>query len=342
MIPFFRSSLGWREASAAARALRGDGQGNDVDRFEKEAAGFLGSAGAVAVGSGLSAVALALRALGAAPGREVIVPAFAPPSLLDAVSLTGAAPVPADVLWHDANLSISQVRRRLTHRTAAVIALHSFGASVELEPLFKLGVPVLEDVSQALGAHDYNRRRLGTFGRAAVACFGPEGLLSSGGEGGMVFSSDRRLLDAVREGCRSGATAPLGVPMTELQAAVGRVQLSRLPSFLSTRRRIADRVRAALAGLPLDLPLQIYGRVYHSFVLRCHAPVTEALIARFKEAGVAARRPLLHPLHWNCPGAAYPVAERVWRRSLALPFHPLLKEGDIQRLTSVVRRLLPA
>jgi dTDP-4-amino-4,6-dideoxygalactose transaminase len=334
VIPFRRSPFGHREAASALRVIR-SGSEREVEAFEAEAARFLGLRGAVAFHTGSAAAALALRALGAGPGAEVLLPAYARPSLLHAVRQSGASPVAADILWYDMNLSIAQARRRMTHRAAAVLAVHTFGASVEIEPLLRLGLPLLEDVTQALGAQDYNRRKLGTFGSAAVASF-DDGVLSCGGGGGMVVSNDRRVLDAARA-ARDGDGAELA--MTPLQAAVGRAQLARLPVLLSARRRAADRLRAALSGVPLETPLQIYGRVYSHFVVRLRAPVTSALLAGLLRDRVEARRPLERPLHWDLSGnAAFPVAERVWRRSLALPFDGLLTEKDILLTAAALKK----
>ncbi len=320
--------------------------GKEAEAFEKEAAAFLGLGGAAAVASGTAALTLALRALGAGPDKEVILPAYASTALIHAVRLAGAEPVPADVHWHDMNISAAQARRHMTHRTVAVVVVHGFGSSAEMEPLLKVGVPIVEDLSQAFGAEDYNRRKLGTFGRAAVASFYAGNLLTSGGEGGMVLSDDRRVLDAVRDlreyGGKPSAVPRLNARLTEIQAAVGRSQLKRLPSFLALRRRWAGRYREALKGLPLELPLPLFGRAYHRFVVKFRRPVTDELLARCQRAGVELRRPVERPLHWDLPDAgAFPVAERIWRRSLSLPIYPTLTETEFRRIISVVKDILP-
>jgi dTDP-4-amino-4,6-dideoxygalactose transaminase len=343
VIPHSRSTAGAREAAAAARAVRSPhADEKEVAAFESAAARFLGLAGGAAAGSGATALGLGLRALGAGPGKEVIVPAYARPAVLHAVRLSGAEPVPADVHWHDMNLSAAQARRRLTHRTVAVVAVHSFGAPVELEAFLKLGVPLVEELSHAFGGVDYNRRKLGTFGAFAVASFSDGGLLCTG-EGGMVLSNDARILDAVR-GLRSCGDGPadvlrLDARMTGAQAAVGRVQLARLPGFLSARRRWADGYREALRGSGWEPSLQIYGRVYGRFVVKSPRPVTEALLSSLAKAGVEIRRPVLRPLHWDMPAAGpFPVSERVWRRALSLPFHPALREAELRKVAAVLRQ----
>jgi dTDP-4-amino-4,6-dideoxygalactose transaminase len=346
-IPHSHPTLGPGEAQAAARVIRSGrvAQGLEVEGFEKEAARYIGLRHAAAVSSGTAALALALRAVGAGLDKEVIVPSYARPALIHAVRGMGAEPVLADVYWHDGNLSVAQVRRRLTHRTAAVVAVHSFGAAAEIEPLVNLGVPVVENLAQAFGAEDYNRRRLGTFGAAAVASFDAEALLTSAGEGGMVLSDDRRVADAVRD-LRTDdnklSDSPFGdVRMTDVQAAVGRVQLRRLPSFLAARRRWAMRYRDALKDLGLEVPLPLFGRAYHRFVVRSRRPVTDALLARFEEKGIGIRRPIERPLHWDVAEAgSFPVTERVWRRSLSLPIYPSLTDREFAQVVAVVREFL--
>lgn len=346
MIPRARPAIGSSEAAAAARVVRSGNvsQGKEVAAFERETARFLGVGGGAAVSSGTAALTLALLALGAGPDKEVILPAFASPALFHAVRLTGAAPVLADIHWHDMNISAAQARRKMTHWTSAAVAVHGFGAPSEMEALLKLGVPVVEDLSQALGAEDYDRRKLGGFGRAAVLSFSA-GKLMTTGEGGMVVSDDRRLLDAVRD-LREYEGKPadkirMNAKMTDIQAAVGRVQLKRLPSFLEARRKWAERYREALKGLPFEVPLPLFGRVYHGFVVKTPRPVTEGLLASFERRGVDVRRPLERPLHWDLPGSgAFPVTERAWRRSLSLPLFPSLTETEFRKVISVLKESL--
>jgi perosamine synthetase len=346
-IPHSRPTLGPGEARAAARVVRSGlvAPGPEAEGFEREAARYIGLRHAAAVSSGTAALALALRAVGAGPDKEVIVPSYARPAMIHAVRGTGAEPVLADVYWHDGNLSVAQVRRRLTHRTAAVVAVHSFGAAAEIEPLVNLGVPVVEDLAQAFGAEDYNRRRLGTFGAAAVASFDAEALLTSAGEGGMVLSDDRRVADAVRDlraDDKKLSASPFGdAQMMDVQATVGRVQLRRLPSFLAARRRWAMKYREALKSFALEVPLPLFGRAYHRFVVRSRRPVTDALLARFEEKGIGIRRPIERPLHWDVPEpGSFPVAERVWRRSLSLPIYPSLTEREFRRIVAAVRDMI--
>lgn len=341
MIPHSRPTLGPLEAAAAARVLRSGqvAQGAEVEKFEREAARFLGCRHAAAVSSGTAALALTLKALGAGPDKEVLLPAYACAALIQAVRWIGAEPVPADVHWHDGNLSFGQVFRKLTHRTAAIVLVHSFGTPAEIEPFLRTGVPVVEDLAQAFGAQDYDRRKIGTYGAAAVASFYATKLLTSGGEGGMVISNDRRLVDAVRdvrEYDEKKASLPRwNVKMTDLQAAVGRVQLKRLPSFLEARRSWARRYREELKGLPVEFPLPLYGTTYHRFILRARRPVPESFFVRARAKGIMIRRPVERPPYWDDVALGrFPVSDRLWRRSVSLPIFPSLTENEFRRVVA--------
>ncbi|MBI4397195.1 MAG: DegT/DnrJ/EryC1/StrS aminotransferase family protein [Elusimicrobia bacterium] len=337
MIPHSRPSVGKLEANAAARVIRSGIiiQNVETTAFEKEMARFLGVRGAVAVSSGTVALALALRALGVKEKDETLVPSFACSALAHACALWGAKAVPADIDLSDYNLSFDDAKRKMTHRTRAVVLTNSFGAPVHVKDFLKLGVPVIEDLAQALGA-SAEGKRLGGMGAAGILSFYATKLMTTG-EGGMVVSNDPALLERVRD-LRDYDEKPSGgfhfnFKMTDIQAAIGRVQLKRLPEFLKARRRLADFYRSRLAHLDCELPVAVEGRVYHRYVIRIVNGQAQQTLPEFHRLGVMARRAIHRPLHMDSfsPGR-FPVTEKAWKEALSLPIYPSLTPAEARRV----------
>ncbi|HLE42853.1 MAG TPA: aminotransferase class I/II-fold pyridoxal phosphate-dependent enzyme, partial [Methylomirabilota bacterium] len=223
---------------AAAVASGQIAQGPRVAEFERAMAARLEARGGVAVSSGTAALHLALLALGVGPGDEVLVPSYACAALLHAVRAAGAVPRPVDVDPATFNLDPDAAKRASSARTRALIAVHAFGLPADLEPLRALGVPVVEDAAQALGAR-CGRRPVGGLGEVGVLSFYATKLMTTG-EGGMLVSGDARLLAAARD-LREYDEKPDDRPrfnykLTDLAAALGLAQLARLDGFLARRQ----------------------------------------------------------------------------------------------------------
>lgn len=343
-IPHSRPSLGPLEEEAARRVLS-SGQlaaDGEVRRFEEEVACWLGLAGGVATSSGTAALHVALLALGVGPGQEVILPTYVCSAVLHAVQATGARPVPVDVL-PDGNLDPEAARASAGPRTRAVVLTHAFGLPADLDAVLRLGVPVVEDIAQSLGAR-YRGGPVGSFGDVTVCSFYATKLITSGGEGGMVLSRDAALLWRARRLCTSDARGHeqrFNYRMTDLAAAIGRVQLGRLPEFLATRRRLAAAYDRTLAGLGLQLPPASPAGVepvVYRYVVR--HPEAGRLLLALRRAGVEAKRPVRQPVHRALNLGGFPVADRLHATVVSLPIHPSLSEQQVREVAEVVRGVL--
>jgi len=306
-------------------------QGAEVGALETEVGVRLGLPPGVAVNSGTAALHLALLALGVGPGDEVIVPSYVCIAPLHAVEYLGAAPRLADINPDTYNLDPDDVRRRCTRRTRAIIVPHLFGLPADLDALLRLGIPIIEDCAQAFGA-TYRDRPVGSFGTISILSFYATKLLTTG-EGGMLLSRDRRLLDRARDRRdydeRRRHAPRFNYKLTDFQAALGRSQLQRLPTMLSRRRALAARYRRGWAALPVRLPVPDETRThaYHRFVVSCPGTATRAA-TRLAAHGVVARPPVFRPIHRTLGLTGFPGAEQAYRHALSVPIYPTLTRAE--------------
>ena len=312
-----------------------------VREFETAFARRIGAVDAVACSSGTAALHLALSVLGVGPGDEVIIPAFTMIAVCNAVLYAGAKPVLVDVDPRTWTMDPAQVARRITRRTKAIMAVHTYGQPAPMDALARLardrGLLLIEDAAEALGGA-YRGRAVGTWGRAAAFSLYANKVVTTG-EGGMVCVPSRALGAKLRTLRDHGFSSDrhfwhrvigFNYRMTSLQAAVGLAQLERFDVLLEARRRNARLYRAALAGVPgLVLPAEIpeaksadwvFGFVAGPEYGRTRDALREVLARR----GIETRSfftPLhLQPVHRRLfRGERYRVSEALGARGLYLP-----------------------
>ena len=314
--------------------------GRELEAFEAEFAAYCGVPHCVGVANGLDALHLVLRAWGIGPGDEVIVPSNTYIASWLAVSMTGATPVPVEPDEATFNLDPARLAAALTPRTRALMPVHLYGQSAELEPIMTFaaahGLKVVEDNAQAHGAR-YRGRVTGGLGHAAGNSFYPGKNLGAFGDGGAVTTHDAGLADRVRVLRNYGSrkkyfneVAGVNSRLDELQAAFLRVKLPHLDAWNARRRWVAELYQRELAGLPgLRLPVVPSGQepVWHLYVVR-HAR-RDALQAHLQAAGVGT---LVHyPVPPHLSGAYagagwsrghFPLTEQLTDEVLSLPSGP--------------------
>jgi dTDP-4-amino-4,6-dideoxygalactose transaminase len=338
-IPHSRPCLGEKELAAVAETLRSGfiAQGTRVAAFEQEMARRLGVKGGVATSSGTAALHLALRALDVGEGDEVLLPTYACSALLHAVRAVRAVPRLVDSDPVSFNMDPDAARQARSPRAKALIVVHSFGLPADLDELRSLGLPLIEAGAQALGAL-YHGRPVGSVGEAAFFSFYATKLITTG-EGGMLLSSDERILSAGRDlreyDKKEDDRARFNYKMTDLQAALGLTQLARLPDFLQRRRAIASRYRDHLQPLALRLPVAPAGLtpVYYRYVVEGPLPA-EHYLSRLRALGVEAERPVFRPLHRSLGLTGFPRAEAAWDKAVSLPLYPSLRDEEIARVVA--------
>jgi perosamine synthetase len=367
-----RPWLGPEEAAAAAEAVASGwiAQGPRVREFENAFAEAIGVPHAVAVSSCTAALHLTLIAAGIGPGDEVIVPSLSFIATANAVCYVGARPVFADVDPVTQNLTAQTVAPHLSQRTRAVILVDQAGMPADLDAMRTLcdplGVLVVEDAACAAGS-SYRGRPAGAGAALAAYSFHPRKLLTTG-EGGMVTTHDQAVAERLRRlrehgmnisaADRHRSQQPViehytevgyNFRMTDIQAAVGLVQLRKLPKMVATRRRLAERYGDMLSNIPglLTAVDPAYGQTnYQSFwmLLPDESEIgRDQLIGLLADAGISARRGImaahLEPAYAGAR-ASLPVTERMTSRSLILPlFHEMTYEQQ-DDIVAVVRSAL--
>lgn len=342
-IPHSRPTIDGRDIASILKTLR-SGQvsmGPAVERFESAFARTLGVRESAAVSSGTAALHLALIALGVKRGDEVLLPTHVCTALLNAVNYVGAKPVLVDVDYEDGNISVLVVQKKLTRKTKAVIVPHMWGEPADLGPFLKLGVPVIEDCAQALGAR-YDGRPVGSFGRINIFSFYATKMMTTG-EGGMVASDDSKLMARVRDKLsydhRSEYKIRFNYKMSDLEAAMGILQLASLSRFIDRRRTIARIYREGLkgSGVALPQPGAITDAVYYRFIIKVRN--AEAFIKKAKARGINCERPLFKPLHRYLGLKGFPVSERLMKESVSVPIYPSLKDSEARAIVRELRKL---
>ena len=325
--------------------------GQAVTDFERRSAEVLEVEHAVGVSSGTDALLVALMALDIGPGDEVIVPTFTFFATAGVVHRLGATPVFVDVDEIDYCMTPEGLEAAITGKTRAIIPVHLFGQSADIEGLAAVagGIPIIEDCAQAWGA-DLRGRKVGGIGMMGAFSFFPSKNLGCFGDGGLVTTDDGSLAAALRELRMHGQSGPYLHPrvggnfrIDALQAAILSVKMEHVDSWIEGRRRNAERYEelffeAGLDGV-VERPVAVEGRghTYNQYVVR--VPQRDQLRAHLLEAGVGCSvyYPLCLHLQPCFAELGYregqlPVAEKASREVLALPVFGELTDDELREV----------
>ncbi|WP_052113221.1 DegT/DnrJ/EryC1/StrS family aminotransferase [Knoellia aerolata] len=363
--------LGEEEAAAAADAVRSGwvAQGPRVAEFERRFAERMEVSGAVAVSSCTTALHLALHLLGVGPGDEVVVPSFSFIATANCAVYVGATPVFADVEAEDGNVSVRTVEPVITGRTRAVVVVHQGGAPADVEPLRRLcearGIALVEDAACAAGSL-HRGAPVGSGAVLAAWSFHPRKLLTTG-EGGMLTTTDPTLAERARRlrehgmnlsaAARHQSRQPViesylevgfNFRMTDIQAAVGLVQLEKLDTMVRRRRELARDYQEMLAGIPGLRTVRDpdHGSSnFQSFWVELGPDFPLArneLLTVLADGGVSARAGIMaahrQPAYAGHPHGDLSTTERLTDTTLILPLFHAMTEQEQHTVVDAVRR----
>jgi dTDP-4-amino-4,6-dideoxygalactose transaminase len=355
--------------------------GEECRCFEEEFAALTETRHAISLANGTLALELALYAFGIGSGDEVIVPARTFIASASCAVARGAIPVVVDVDLVSQNLTMESVRAAITPKTRAIIAVHFAGQPCDMEPIVTLGrahgIKVIEDCAQALGA-TYNGRPVGSLGDCAAFSFCQDKIITTGGEGGMLVMDDDGLFEkgwAYKDhGKNFDATFRKSYPpgfrwlhdsfgsnfrMTEMQAAIGRRQLAKLPNWIATRRRnaaILDEGFSTIPGLRITVPSSGVGHAYYKYYAFVHPSAlllgwdTPRIIQAINDEGIPCsvgscpeiyRERAFADLGWGS-GDRLPNAKVLGETSLMFMVHPTLGEREMVATVVAVAKVMRA
>jgi perosamine synthetase len=391
-VPVARPHLGQEEVSAAGRAILSGWvtQGPEVAAFEREFAAFVGAPHACAVSSGTTALHLALLAVGVGPGDEVITVSHSYIATANSIRYCGARPVFVDIEPSTFNMDPEQIELAIGERTRAILCVHQMGMPCDLKAILDIArkhhISVVEDGACAAGSEIQWQGQWEKIGRphADVACFSfhPRKLLTTG-DGGMLTTADPEVDRKFRLWRQHGMSVPdtvrhssrevvfesypelgFNYRLTDIQAAIGREQLKRIPEAIARRRELAMAYRILLADIPgLILPTEPeWARSnWQSYCVRLPEKANQRKVMQeMLDAGVATRRgimcahlePAYHdPATWRCaqlgctPGGSCPNlanSERAQREGVILPLFSEMTEEQQSRVAAALHQALSA
>ena len=331
--------------------------GPEVDALETEMAAALGVSHALSMSSGTDALLVALMALGIGPGDEVVTPTFSFFATAGCVSRLGATPVFVDIDPVTFNVTAEHIERAITPRTRAILPVHLYGLCADMDPILRLGqrlgIPVIEDAAQAIGAR-IGDRQAGSMGLVGCFSFFPSKNLGAFGDAGLVTTNDATVATEMRLLRNHGAEPKYyhsriggNFRLDAIQAAVLRVKAPHLAAWTAARRANADRYRALFQEHGLDdlveLPIEPPGftHIYNQFVIR--VPQRDELRTHLAEQRVSTEIYYPVPFHrqvcfqsLETSAGSYPVADRAAERSLALPIYGELTPDQLRHVVATI------
>ena len=353
------------EIKAVKKVLRSGvlSLGQETEKFEKEMAKFVGSKYAVACSSGTTALHLSVIASDIQEGDEVITSPLSFVASTNCILYQKAKPVFVDIDKDSLNIDVSQIENKITKKTKAILGVDIFGFPAEWDKILRLAkkyrLKVIEDAAEALGA-EYKGKKLGSLGHLCVFAFYPNKQMTTG-EGGVVVTNDKKEYQLIKGLVNQGRGADMqwlkhehlgfNYRMTEMQAAIGRQQLKKLPQFLKSRDQVANWYKEQLAqvdGVSLMKPNDAgHKRSWFVYVIKLDKKFNrDQVIEKLKAKGVPSKAylPAIHlqpyMRKYGYKKGNLPVSESVSASTLALPFYTDMKLKTVKKVCQRLKESL--
>lgn len=356
-IPVYQSSLGGNELKYVTDCIQStwiSSKGKYVAQFEEEFSKYIGIKHSTAVSNGTVAIHLALAALGIGPGDEVIVPTLTYVASVNAIVYTGATPVFVDSIADTWQMDVNDVKRKITSRTKAIMAVHLYGHPCEMDALQLIAeennIFLIEDCAEAFGTY-FKGKHVGTFGDISTFSFYGNKTITTG-EGGMVVTNDTKLYERACNLKSQGVAKykeywhdviGYNYRMTNICAAIGLAQLEQADVFIEKKRNLAQWYKEGLQGLPITFHNESKDSI-HSYwmcsILVDVCDLRDKLRSYLNENNIETR-PLFYPAHtmpiYNTKYEKHPVAEDIGSRGINLPSWPGLMHEQVDYICNCIK-----
>ena len=308
--------------------------GKRVQQFEKLLSKFVKSKFAVAVNSGTAALQASLYAINTKPGDEVIVPSFTFVATANSVKSVGAKPIFVDILKDNYTMDPDDLRKKITRRTKAIIPVHLYGHMAYMDEILELAkkknIKIIEDASQSLGSK-LKGKHSGTFSH--LGCFSLYGnKVITSGEGGAIVTNNKKLFEKLKQIRNHGlaknnlaTTLGLNLRLSEINAAIAKIQMKKLPHLINQRKKNAQILTDLLKNSDIILPKQRKNESVNWYLYTVTLKNRDKIMKKLNASGIGARTKL-----------RLPNTEWVYSHVLSLPVHPKVRKPDLVRMKKIL------
>ena len=326
--------------------------GKHVQEFEKSVSSFVNSKYTIAVNSGTAALQAALYALDIKYGDEVLIPSFTFVATANSVLSTGAKPIFVDILKDNFTMDPEQLERKITKKTKAIVPVHLYGNVAYLDKISeiakKFNIPIIEDSAQSLGS-TFKNKHTGTFFEMGCYSMYPAKVMTAG-EGGFIVTNNKKLRDKLlmirNHGMVKGYdTRILGLNfrLPEINAAIAKVQMKKLPKFLKARQKNAKLLTELLSKSNLILPIERKYEKVNWYLYTVTSSKRNTLLKKLNEKGIGAASYYPIPVHktpFYKSNTKLPITEWAASQALSLPIHPKVTTQNLKLISKSIFEIL--
>lgn len=326
--------------------------GKNVQEFEKLASKYVKTKYAIAVNSGTSALQAALLALDVKFGDEVLIPSFTFVATANAVISVGAKPVFVDILKENYTIDPNDLKKKITKKSKIIIPVHLYGNVAYMHEINEIAkknnIKIIEDAAQSLGS-TYKKKHTGTFSEMGCYSLYPAKVMTAG-EGGFIVTYSKKLYDKLRmirnHGMLHGYDTRvfgLNLRLPELSAAIAKIQIKKLPSFLSKRKKNAKFLSELISDLDIKIPTERKNEKVNWYLYTIATKNREMILKKLNSKGIGAAAYYPTPVHktpFYNKKIKLPVTEHAASQVLSLPIHPLVSTKNIEFIAKTLRESL--